>query len=183
MRCRSASDRPIWRDENGAEVSRSARESDTGAPRRSVEAEPGSASPSVGWRPSRVAWSAQSWRLRGSGVVAPSASRRHHRRRKLSRAGSSAAFEFTPPEAPVLRDTRRRRDEMDYAVAVRRCRRRDNSSAASAAAVSVSTPSARSPGRCASEPRSSRRAPLTAMPKTPWPPRSRSTTSSEDVHS
>ena len=47
----------------------------------------------------------------------------------------------------------------------------------------VRTGSARSAGSCASEPCSSLSAPLTAMPNTPWPPASRSTTSSADVHS
>ncbi|SKW11122.1 Uncharacterised protein [Mycobacteroides abscessus subsp. abscessus] len=47
----------------------------------------------------------------------------------------------------------------------------------------ASPPSARSPGNSAMAPVSSRMAPLTAMPKTPCPPCSRSTTSSAEVHS
>ena len=63
------------------------------------------------------------------------------------------------------------------AEAARRRRRWDSSSSA------CGPPSSRSAGSSASSPESSRSAPETAMPKTPWPPASRSTTSSAEVHS
>ncbi len=61
-----------------------------------------------------------------------------------------------------------------------RLRRRIESSSS---AVWTGPPSSRSAGSSASSPDSSRSAPETAMPKTPWPPASRSTTSSAEVHS
>ena len=52
-----------------------------------------------------------------------------------------------------------------------------------AGAVSSRSPSARSLGSSASEPSTSRQTRPTAMPKTPWPPWTRSMTSSAEVHS
>ena len=62
----------------------------------------------------------------------------------------------------------------------RRDRRRESSSSG---ASSTEPPSARSIGKSRIEPLISRIAPLTAMPNTPCPPWSRSTTSSGYVHS
>ena len=170
---------PMCRAANGAPCSRSARlrsvicgPSSTEAPRRQRRGVRDS--PSVGRRPPE--WPAARWFLclRGSGEVAPSAlattastdspTRVNGRFRRYQPANSAAAS--SGGRGALLRAAAPVRRRASQGRRIARC-------------STVGTLA----GQLRKDPTSSRSAPLTAMPNTPWPPRSRSTTSSEEVHS
>ncbi len=136
---------------------------------------------------------ARSWRLRGSGECCPFGAPARFlldaTDRRLSRAGLSAPQKYQPPVVPSSERQRGVSRRSGRAVSERgvsaqplmRARRRAASS--SLAASLASSLVARSLGSSASEPSISRQTPPIAMPKTPWPPWSRSMTSSLLVHS
>ena len=116
-------------------------------------------------------WRTRSRCLRGSGEVAPSApARLVVEPAGLSRAAVSQRRQI------VVRSTRARA-RAGTAADVRACR--DGTARRSPRASG----SRRSAGSSDSVPSMSRQTPPRAMPNTPWPPRSRSITSSSEVHS